>query len=188
MENLDTSNWASKNLDVDHFRNGDKIPEAKTAEEWDEAEYYRKPAWCYYDNDPENGKIYGKLYNRYAVSDKRCLAPDGWHIPSDEEWTELENLLGEEAGKKLKSKNGWKDSGNGTDLIGFNALPGGYRIDGYHFDGIGKYTHFWCAENDNNESSTRILGYDFGDVRNGKRVYTLNEPIGFYVRCVLDKD
>ena len=188
MENLDTSNWVSKNLDADHFRNGDVIPEAKTAEDWRIACESKIPAWCYFDNDPENGKKYGKLYNRFAVNDPRGLAPDGYHIPTNDEWTDLENLLGEEAGKKLKSKNGWEDNLSGIDLIGFNALPAGYRIDGFHFDGIGKYTHFWCAENDNNESSTRILGYDFGDVRKGNIVYNHNEPVGFYVRCVLDKD
>lgn len=123
MENLDTSKWTSKNLDVDKFRNGDIIPEAKTAEDWQFAQDYGKPAWCHYDNDPENGKKYGKLYNRFAVNDPRGLAPDGYHIPTNDEWTDLENLLGEEAGKKLKSKNGWEDNLSGIDLIGFNALP-----------------------------------------------------------------
>ena len=188
MENLDTSNWASKNLDVDHFRNGDKIPEAKTAEDWDEAEYYCKPAWCYYDNDPENGNKYGKLYNRHAVSDKRCLAPDGWHIPTDEEWTELENLLGEEAGKKLKSKNGWEDSGNGTDLIGFNALPGGCRITGYIFFQIGEYTGFWCTENGYGYLWCFFLYNNSGDLKRGSKVYNTEFKHGNYVRCVRDKD
>jgi hypothetical protein len=60
--------WSTKNLDVSNFRNGDIIPEAKTDEEWAKFGQEHQPAWCYYDNDPENGKMYGKLYNWYAVN------------------------------------------------------------------------------------------------------------------------
>jgi hypothetical protein len=70
-----------KNLDVDRFRNGDPVPQIKDKEEWVKAGRNRQPAWCYYDNDPENGKIYWKLYNWYAVNDKRGLAPVGWQVP-----------------------------------------------------------------------------------------------------------
>ena len=75
--------WATENLNVDRFRNGDPIPQAKTAEEWQNAGNNQQPAWCYYNNDPKNGESYGKLYNWYAVNDRRGLAPQGWHIPSD---------------------------------------------------------------------------------------------------------
>jgi uncharacterized protein (TIGR02145 family) len=100
--------WATKNLDVITFRNGDTIPEAKTNEEWKKAGEEGKPAWCYYDNDPENGKKYGKLYNWYAVNDPRGLAPKGWHVPSDAEWIVLIDYLGGEevAGTKMKSSSG----------------------------------------------------------------------------------
>ena len=81
--------WSTENLKVSKFRNGDSIAEAKTAEQWVKAGEAQKPAWCYYDNDPINGKRYGKLYNWYAVSDPRELAPVGWHIPSDVEWEDL---------------------------------------------------------------------------------------------------
>ena len=86
--------WMCKNLNVAYFSNGDPIPEAKTEEEWLLAEDEEKPAWCYYDNDPANGEIYGKLYNWHAVHDPRGLAPKGWHVPSDAEWKELEMALG----------------------------------------------------------------------------------------------
>lgn len=59
--------WMGRNLDVSTFRNGDPIPYAETDEEWEEAGENGEPAWCYYDNDPENGEKYGKLYNWYAV-------------------------------------------------------------------------------------------------------------------------
>jgi uncharacterized protein (TIGR02145 family) len=104
---IGTEVWMTKNLDVSTFRNGDPIPQAKTNEEWEKAGDNKLPAWCYYENDPANGAKYGKLYNWYAVIDSRGLAPVGYHIPSDAEWTKLENFLGSDAGTKMKTKSGW---------------------------------------------------------------------------------
>jgi uncharacterized protein (TIGR02145 family) len=105
--------WMTQNLNVDKFRNGDPIPQAKTDEDWEKAGTDGKPAWCYYDNDPKNGIKYGKLYNWYAVNDSRGLAPAGWHIPTDAEWTILSDYLGGEdaAGTKMKSTSGWENYG-----------------------------------------------------------------------------
>jgi uncharacterized protein (TIGR02145 family) len=100
--------WMAENLNVDRFRNGDPIPEARTKEEWLKADENKQPAWCYYDNNPANGTKYGKLYNWFAVNDSRGLAPAGYHIPSDAEWTQLTDFLGSEAGTKMKSTSGWK--------------------------------------------------------------------------------
>ncbi len=101
---IGTQTWSAKNLDVSTFRNGNPIPEAITNEEWEKAGKQGKPVWCYYNNDPKNGKIYGKLYNWYAVNDKRGLAPEGWHVPTDAEWATLITYLGgkDVAGGKLK--------------------------------------------------------------------------------------
>ncbi len=106
---IGTQTWTTKNLDVATFRNGDLIPEAKTDEEWKAAGDNKQPAWCYYDNKAANGTKYGKLYNWYAVVDARGLAPAGWHVPTDEEWTVLSTFLGGDdvAGKKMKSSSGW---------------------------------------------------------------------------------
>ena len=177
----DTSNWTTKNLDVDKFRNGDIIPEAKTDEDWKLAGDKGIPAWCYYDNDPENGKKYGKLYNWYAINDPRGLAPDGYHVPNDSEWKAIENLLGKDPGHKLKSKNGWKYPGNGTDLIGFNALPGGYRNDKYIFANITYGAFFWSAtEADHFNAWGSFLNYNYGDVSRGRNF----KSIGASVRCL----
>ena len=177
----DPLNWTTKNLDVDHFRNGDVIPGVKTDEDWQKAAINRTPAWCYYDNDPENGEKYGKLYNWHAVNDPRGLAPDGYHIPNDSEWTALENLLGEDAGLKLKSKNGWKNSGNGKDLIGFNALPGGYRNNKYMFANITYCAFFWSAtESFSAAARLRNLNYNDGDVSKSLS----DKSVGASVRCV----
>lgn len=73
--------WMTSNLDVGCYRNGDPIPEVRDPIQWSDL---RTGAWCYYENDSGNGT---RLYNWYAVNDPRGLAPLGWHIPSDEEWT-----------------------------------------------------------------------------------------------------
>jgi len=108
---IGTQVWMTKNLDVSTFRNGDVIPQASTDEAWEAAGINKQPAWCYYDNDPANGTKYGKLYNWYAVNDPRGLAPAGYHIPTDAEWTVLTEYLGDEniAGKKMKTTSGWVD-------------------------------------------------------------------------------
>jgi uncharacterized protein (TIGR02145 family) len=101
---IGTQVWSTRNLDVSYFRNGDRIPQAKTAEDWAMAFDTMRPAWCYYENNPEFGarsgmpveesRAYGKLYNWFAVNDPRGLAPEGWHIPSFEEWEILTRYLG----------------------------------------------------------------------------------------------
>ncbi len=106
---IGTQTWTATNLDIATFRNGDAIPQAKTTEEWKAAGENKQATWCYYENNSENGTKYGKLYNWYAVNDSRGLAPAGYHIPTDEEWTVLSTFLGGEdiAGKKMKSTSGW---------------------------------------------------------------------------------
>ena len=116
---IGTQTWMTENLNVSTFRNGDPIPEAKTEEEWESAHINDQPAWCYYDNNPANGTKYGKLYNWHAVIDSRGLTPEGWHVPSDAEWTALESNLGDDAGNKMKSKSGWRNYKTG----GSKACP-----------------------------------------------------------------
>lgn len=144
---IGTQTWATKNLDVSSFSNGDAIPEAKTTAEWAAAAEQRKPAWCYYENDRANGTKYGKLYNWFAVSDPRGLAPKGWHIPSDAEWITLTGNLGGEnaAGTKMKSSSGWKDNANGTNESGFEGLPGGSRSLKGIFADIGAVGNWWSS-------------------------------------------
>ena len=180
--------WMAENLNVDKFRNGDPIPHAKTAEEWQQAVENKQPAWCYYDNDPANGKIYGKLYNWYAVSDWRGLAPEGWRIPSDADWSKLVELLGdrEVAGGKLKSTDTtyWKSPNTAaTNETGFTALPGGYRTNLGHFYTIGFNGNWWSAtEDDATGAWDRSLNYDNSTVIS----YDDNKELGLSVRCVRD--
>ena len=100
--------WMQFNLNVSTFRNGDPIPEMKTQEEWQKACLEQKPAWCYYNNDENNGKKYGKMYNWYAVIDKRGLAPVGWHIPSEEEWWKVRGYASNNAKTLSSLTSDWK--------------------------------------------------------------------------------
>src|ERR1700722_3733737 len=149
--------WSSVNLNVTIFRNGDKIPEAETNDEWNKASKEGTPSWCYYNKDSINGSKYGKLYNWYAVNDKRGLAPKGWHIPSDKEWGTLVNYLRGDTttekedtsiGYKIKSMTGWEYYGNGINSCGFSALPGGLRLEGPFYE-LGKSATFWSSTDDN---------------------------------------
>jgi len=144
--------WASKNLEVSSFSNGENIFQAKTREDWVRAGNEKKAAWCYYEFHSKNGPKYGKLYNWYAVSDYRGLAPKGWHIPTEAEWKKLIQYLGGEknAATKMQSTNEWQGYSGRSGCLGsnssnFNALPGGScNIDGI-FSDIGIYGGWWSA-------------------------------------------
>jgi uncharacterized protein (TIGR02145 family) len=177
--------WMTKNLNVDKFRNGDPIPHAKTKEEWYNAGKNKQPAWCYYDNDPTNDAKYGKMYNWYAVNDPRGLAPVGYHIPSDEQWTVLTDYLGGyDKGKKMKSSSGWAEDGNGTNESGFSALPGGYRFGNGNFGKVGIDGAWWSStENTKNSASSLYMSCRSDDarVKNSK-----DKQEGYSVRCLRD--
>lgn len=142
--------WMAENLDVTRFRNGDPIPEAKTIEQYQLSIENGTPMWCYYDFDSTNAKTYGKIYNFYAVKDKRGLAPIGWKIPAKRDWETLITFLGGEksAEIKLKSNSGWLYSGNNSS--GFSAVPGGILFDGApYFSGKGEAGNWWSSSTTN---------------------------------------
>lgn len=184
--------WMGCNLDVDTYRNGEAIRHCQTDEEWVDANSKKEGAWCYYNNDPANGEIYGKLYNWYAVNDPRGLAPDGWHVATDAEWTELENCLGgpSVAGGKLRST-GTLEGGDGlwnspntgaTNEIGFSALPGAYRHNYGSYGSVGYLGYWWSAT-----EFSATAWYRFQHC-NSTNIYRFddNKGDGFSVRCVRD--
>jgi uncharacterized protein (TIGR02145 family) len=185
--------WMTRNLDVDRFSNGDLIPHIELREEWEEACSNSQPAWCYYDNDPENGKKYGKLYNWFAVNDPRELAPIGWHVPSDDEWTSLDEFLGEDiAGHKMKSFEVWEEfvdedgkiqNGNGNNSSGFNGLPSGYRYTWGSFNFIRNHAFFWsAAEGEVVNGWVRSLSIN----KSHAGRFSVSESVGASVRCIKD--
>jgi uncharacterized protein (TIGR02145 family) len=175
--------WMGRNLDVSNFGNGDPIPYAETDEEWLEASIYGEPAWCYFDNDPDIGKELGKLYNWYAVNDPRGIAPEGWHVPSDEEWRKLADHLGGEVGTKMNSTGGWEDDDyNFINENFFLSLPGGYRYNDGTFYNI--LLGYWWSSPENYALIIwgRALFYNGGDVGRGR----YGKGHGFSVRCLKD--
>ena len=199
--------WMTKNLNVSTFRNGDLIPQAKTQGEWVAFGNMGVAAWCYYENiiDEDNKYIgetfsatipnyntrtiyydkYGKLYNWYAVNDPRGLAPLEFHVPSDDEWTELIYFLGgfNIAGLKMKSSTGWNNYGNGTNSSRFSAFPGGFR-DKNGVCNLFGFNGGWWSSSDFNNSYVWGLNIFY----NSGKVYRENfyKGNGFSVRCLRD--
>lgn len=213
--NVGNQIWTEENLNTSYFNNGEKIPEAKTNEEWEKAATEEKPVWCYYENNISNGKKYGKLYNYYVLQDSRDIAPKGWHIPS---YDELELMIDEFGGYKtsglhLKSDKFWTkcfngDEGNGTNSSGFNGLPGGYRMDNgdftlNNFPTINENGYWWSSTKTTDIISifgkpTIIIGHEGEEDKYGfplslincDNYSSCNNPVrkgfGFSVRFIKD--
>ena len=125
------------------------LPEVSSSSEGNETDPYYY-VYGYEGTDVESAKatsnyeIYGSLYNSSARK-SGGICPSGWHIPSDDEFTQLTDFLGGEwkAGDAMKSTSGWKNNGNGSNLSGFNALPGGYRDKSGSFHSINNQSYIW---------------------------------------------
>ena len=143
--------WMTKNLDVSSYRNGDAIPKVTDNAAW---AALTTGAYCYYNNDSTlYAATYGKLYNRYAINESRGLAPEGWHIPTDFEWSTLSSCLGGDAlaGGPLKEigTTHWNSPNTGaTNLSGFTGLPGGSRNDLGTFGEVGSSGLWWSSSED----------------------------------------
>lgn len=174
--------WMAENLNVEHYSNGEEIPQVQDKEEWDNL---TTGAWCYYENNSENGTTYGKIYNWYAVNDPRGLAPEGWHVATDEDWTKLTDFLGGAmtAGHKLKNTSGWLEDYAGDNSSGFTAIPGGYRTHDGYFGNIGKNAVFWTAT----EFSADLAWFRnvIGKIKDVYRP-TYGKDFGLSVRCIKD--
>jgi uncharacterized protein (TIGR02145 family) len=182
---IGTQQWMQKNLEVAFYRNGDPIPQVTDLTVW---AALTTGAWCYYNNDPNTGFIYGKLYNWYAVNDARGLAPVGWHIPTDAEWTTLENSLGgaSVAGGKIKEPGTthWATPNTSADnTSGLASLPGGYRDYLGPFSNVGYDCSWWSSTQANTTTAwSRYLFYTSGNINR----FNVVKISGFSVRCLRD--
>lgn len=177
--------WMAENLKTTKFRNGDPIPNVSASNNWSAL---TSGAYCWYNNDAANKAGYGALYNWYVINDPRNIAPLGWHIPSDEEWTALANFLQgkSQAGGKLKETGTthWSDPNSGaSNSSGFNALPGGYRTK----DGVFKNLSFcgtWWATTEYTQSVAWYRYVDYGT----SSIYSVSiyKKSGLSIRCVKD--
>ena len=174
--------WMVENLRTTHYRNGDLIPNETDNRKWSTL---TTGAYCDYENNNSNSNEYGKLYNWYAVNDNRNIAPEGWHIPSDDEWTKLTDFLGGEivAAKKLKDIN-WKSQDISTiNKKEFSALPGGYRGNNGDFNYLNIAGSWWTASKANDYSACcRHMDYASTSVNSSQYL----KIFGFSVRCIKD--
>ncbi len=176
--------WMSKNLDVTQFSDGSEILHATSKAAWVEACENMQPAWCYYNFDASLGSKYGKLYNWYAVSEPRHIAPAGWRVPTESDWAQLIETVDYDSGsKKLKSTAGWDGYTDGENTSGFNAKPSGVVNSDGSFEGKGTTAMYWTSSISpsyhNKAVSMMILGEIPGIHSN------LNEiTMGMAIRCV----
>ena len=200
-----TQIWTVENAEMVTYRDGTPIPQVTDNTEWLNL---FTGAWSYYNNDPTKPR----LYNWYAVmgihdtdpnTPNKEFAPVGWHVPTDAEWTTLENYLiarynydgtttGNKIGKAMASTTGWNTSTN-TGAIGndqslnndseFNAIPEGLRDYYGSFFYEGTNTVFWSSTEDNSGIAWNRSLYD-----DSSNLYRLNNDkrYGFSVRLVKD--
>lgn len=194
--------WMTENLRTSKYRTGESISNLTVNADWTAATF---GAWCDYNNDATTyDSKYGKLYNWYAVHDPRNIAPTGWHVATDAEWTTLNNYVTANFGtslsaaKALASTTDWSTTfvGNPTPVgtignnlsinnyTGFCGLPGGSR--GNSFGGVGTLggTGTWWTSTENN-SDEGWCSYLSNNSNIVNRQH-LSKVIGFSVRCVKD--
>jgi uncharacterized protein (TIGR02145 family) len=198
---IGTQTWTSKNLDITTYRDGTPIPQVTDPTQW---QNLTTGAWCYYNNDPAAGTTYGKLYNWYAVAGihdnddntpNKILAPTGWHVPSDAEWTTLTTFLGGDsvAGRKMKESgtSHWiSPNTNATNSSGFNGIPAGIMasagwMQNAQFEGIGNRTVWWSSTENNNVLAS-YLSLDNSSSSNLSFNDELWKSSGFSIRCIID--
>ena len=202
--------WTVENAEMVTYRDGTPIPEVTDNTEWADL---TTGAWAYYDNDPTKPRLYNwyavmGIYDSASFSDatlRKEFAPEGWHVPSNAEWTELENYLiangynydgtttGDKIAKAMASIDGWQNSdGDGTpgnsetnnNSSQFTALPVGERRDdsgSFVYQGVGAC--FWSSEVISTfEADRRCIYYHIADVRGG----VMNKQNGYSIRFVKD--
>jgi uncharacterized protein (TIGR02145 family) len=192
---IGTQVWMAENLKTTKYRNGDTIPNITGDTKW---RLLSTEAYCDYENTPGNSAIYGKLYNWYAIVDSRYIAPIGWHVPTDAEWTTLENYVADNYGtygsvaKALASTTNWALSSvagtpgaapKNNNSAGFTALPGGYRVSSGLFYNVGEYGGWWSSS----EGSTLIAYCRYLHYIDSFLLRSYNgKECGFSVRCLKD--
>ena len=193
--------WSSENLSVSTFRNGDTIPQALNATDWENAGIAETPIWAYYNYDSANGPIYGKLYNWYVVNDPRGIGPVGYHVPTIAEWTTLIDCLGgnsvaagkmkttgtleEGTGLWLAPNTGATNDPEGCNECPLSVLPAGYiSSDGSTTGIINQDSSIWASS----EGSSPTDGWSVELYNNESEIYpaTTDKETGYSIRLKKD--
>ena len=183
---IGTQWWMAENLQVTKYANGDPIANLTIDSMW---QWTTSGAYCDVENNSANRTTYGYLYNGFAIADPRGIAPAGWHIPSDSEWTVLSDYLGTNAGGKTKTTglSLWKTPNLGaTNETGFSAVPAGVRPPAGVFTNKTEIAFYW--------STTQALPYPLisnylcgmGYAEQDFRRQYAPFQMGLSVRCVKD--
>jgi uncharacterized protein (TIGR02145 family) len=193
---IGNQDWMAENLRTTRNRDGSTIPNVTDDTAWTQQ---NSGAWCNYQNISSNDATYGKLYNWYAAANTN-ICPQGWHVPTDAEWRQLEVALGmptgelgqtgfrgdaQNVGGRMKTTSLWNSPNTGaTNESGFSGLPGGYRIsDNGYFDSLGSNGYRWTASESGAEGAwNRRLGNGNAGISRG---YS-SKRMGFCLRCVRD--
>lgn len=189
---IGTQIWMSEDLKTTRYNDGTAIPIVTNYDSWADL---TTAAYCWYNNDSTNKEVYGALYNWYAVNTNK-LCPEGWHVPTDEEWNELMTSFGELGfvGGTLKEAGTthWRNPNTGaTNESGFTALPGGYRSYNGTFNLLRAYGYWWSSTESSWWKSTkglpsivfhRNMQYDNAELIR----YVSEKSNGFCVRCIMD--
>ncbi|MHC1702500.1 MAG: FISUMP domain-containing protein [Tenuifilaceae bacterium] len=190
--------WMAENLKTTTYNDGTKIPNVSESSAWI---VLNSGAYCWYNNDSSIAVKYGALYNWYTVNTNN-LCPEGWRVPSDDEWKYLEGyvdtkhhlndsvwdktgLRGYDVGVRLKASWDWRQDMNGTNNYNFSALPSGERLSrNGKFFVIG-CNGFWWSSSEYGEKTAlyRSIIYSYGNVMR----YSHDKRFGFSVRCIRNK-
>jgi len=190
--------WMAENLRTTTYNDGSAIPNVTENGQWKDLQ---TGAYSWYNNDESNAKPYGAIYNWHTVETGK-LCPDGWRVPTDEEWKNLEGTVdsqypvgsdewdedgsrGNDAGTMLKDSSGWRDGANGKNAFGFSALPGGFRQDSVGFQEIERLGGWWTSTESteaNDQSLYRRLNRG-SDISRGN-TYKQN---GYSIRCIKNR-
>ena len=199
--------WMAENLRVTRYNNEDNIPTGFSNTDWTET---TSGAYAIYNDDDDMLEAYGKLYNWYAVADSRGLCPDGWRLPTNDEWSSFTNYLIDNyeytvsnVGNALKdcrqvsSPLGgdcdtnehprWNQhfSQHGNDAFGFSVLPGGARMaNNGTYSGLGAFGAIWTATPQDNNAFMRSFNHNSGAVTNNN----MDKKFGMSVRCIMETD
>lgn len=177
--------WMAENLKVTKYRNGDLIPQVQEENEWSQL---TTGAFCLNEDIEDYKNTYGSLYNYFAIIDNRNIAPEGWHVPTREEWLELENYLGGQqyAGTLMKDIEPglWQTNIEASNNSGFAAIPAGGRGRLGDPSDVGYYATWWSSTN---HDSLYAWHWGLHPDKNSTRRNPGHKASGFSVRCIKDK-
>jgi len=175
--------WFAENLQTESYRNGDPIPSGLNNSDW---ALTTEGAVAVYGEGSEgataNLAAFGRLYNWYAVSDPRGVCPNGWHVPTDADFSELVEFLGGSlvAALPMKSSPSDEPAWDGTNASGFSGLAGGSRTIGGEFNAVDSFGYHWSVTSTGTAAWSRRMSSGNAGVSR----LSSSLRLGLSVRCV----